>query len=279
VGVFVGVFVGVLVEVLVGVIVGVLVGVATSKSADAVLPVPPLVEETGPETLCCGPKAIPTTFAATVHDPLGAIVPPDKLIVPPPATAVAVPPQVLLKPLGEATVSPGGSGSEKETPSAATVVFGFVMVKVKVEVPLSGIVVGLNALLIDGGATTVRLALDVLPVPPFVEVTVTELLLTPAVVPVTLTVIVHVMPNVAPDRLTVDEPAVAVVVPPEQKPLWVRPLGVATTSPAGSVSVKATPVSGMPLEFAREKVRVVVPLSGIVRTPKALLMKGGDACA
>ena len=82
------------------------------------------------------------------------------------------------------------------------------------------------------------------PVPPFVDVTVTLLLFTPAVVPVTLTENVQEAPaaKVAPERVTLPEPATAVIVPPPQLP--VRPLlGVDTTRPAGSVSVKATPVN------------------------------------
>ena len=47
----------------------------------------------------------------------------------------------------------------KATPVSATVfAFGFVMVNVKVEVPPCVVLVGLNALAITGGATTVRVA-------------------------------------------------------------------------------------------------------------------------
>lgn len=49
-----------------------------------------------------------------------------------------------------------------------------VIVRVSVDgVPVSGIVVGLNALAMDGGVVTVSVAVfDVAPVPPFVELTV-----------------------------------------------------------------------------------------------------------
>ena len=46
--------------------------------------------------------------------------------------------------------------------------------------------------------------------------------------------------RVAPERLTVPLAATAVIVPPPHVPD--RPLGVATTKPAGSESVNATPV-------------------------------------
>src|SRR5437899_1730407 len=100
-----------------------------------------------------------------------------------------------------------------------------------------------NALMITGGAITVIDALEVFPVPPSVDVTCTLLFFTPAVVPATFTLKVHdaLAANVAPARLTLPEPAVAVMVPPPQLP--VRPFGVATTRPAGRLSVNATPVS------------------------------------
>src|SRR5262249_58028871 len=76
--------------------------------------------------------------------------------------------------------------------SRAAVALGLLMVKVNVVVPFSGMLAaGLNALLIVGGATTVRFALAWLPLPPFVEVGVTLLVLTPAVVPLTLTETEH----------------------------------------------------------------------------------------
>src|SRR5262249_58027864 len=69
------------------------------------------------------------------------------------------------------------------------------------------------------------------------------------------------------------EPAVAVIVRLSQVPM--RPLGVATTSPAGSVSVKATPVRlvlGLGLVMVNDS--DVVPLSGMLAAPKALVMVG-----
>src|SRR5215471_14552706 len=80
----------------------------------------------------------------------------------------------------------------------------------------------------------------VVPVPPLAEVTAPVVLfLTPAVVPVTVTLNVQVpaMPMDAPVRVIVLLPVV-VSVPPH----WdVEPL--ATVKPAGSVSVNPTPVN------------------------------------
>src|SRR6266849_1330239 len=95
------------------------------------------------------------------------------------------------------------------------------MVKINVLLPLSRIVVGLKALLIVGGATTVSEAvLLVEPVPPSVEVmALVVLFFTPAVVPVTFTENVHDDPaagdavNVPPERLMLPLPATAVIVP------------------------------------------------------------------
>ena len=93
---------------------------------------------------------------------------------------------------------------------------------------------------------TVSVALAVLPVPPLVEVTAeVVLVLSPGLVPVTLIENVQEAPaaRVAPARLTPPLPAVAVIAPPPHAP--VRPLGVATRSPAGNASVNATPVSAV----------------------------------
>src|SRR5215472_115280 len=101
-------------------------------------------------------------------------------------TSVAVP-EPLLK----------GSVSLKATPvrSPAAVVFGLLMVKVTVVVPFSGMLAAPNALLMVGGATTVMLAVAVLPVPAVVSVALTLLLFTPAVVPCTFTETVHDAPG------------------------------------------------------------------------------------
>src|SRR5262249_14037091 len=89
-----------------------------------------------------------------------------------------------------ATCNPAGSASVKATPVRVVVVFGFVIVKVRVATPpLSGIVGTLNALLIVGAPMTVRVAvLLVLPAPVWVELIAPVVLFhTPVVAPVTVT--------------------------------------------------------------------------------------------
>src|SRR5689334_3018268 len=73
--------------------------------------------------------------------------------------------------------------------------------------------------------------------------TVTELVLAPLQMPFTSRLIEQFPPPFsAPfERLTVEEPAVAVTFPPPQSPNWL--FGVATTSPTGRLSVKLIPDS------------------------------------
>ena len=115
-------------------------------------------------------------------------MPPERLTLPDPATAVAVPPQVLFKALGVATTRPAGRLSVKAIPVSASVVLGFWIVNVSEVVPFSGMLATPNALVIDGGVATVKLAEAVLPVPPLVEVTFPVVLVYwPEAVPVTVT--------------------------------------------------------------------------------------------
>ena len=100
-----------------------------------------------------------------------AIVVVDKLMLPVPATAVAEPapqPVKALSPFGVATTNPAGSVSVKPMPVCVVVESGLVTVKVRVVVPPTGIEDAPNTALIVVGATTVRFALAVLPVPPLV---------------------------------------------------------------------------------------------------------------
>jgi hypothetical protein len=63
--------------------------------------------------------------------------------------------------------------------------------------------------------------------------------------PVTFTEKAHDAPaaRVAPDRLMLFDPGMAVIVPPPHEPI--RPLGVDTISPDGKVSVNASPVNAI----------------------------------
>jgi len=142
-----------------------------------------------------------------------------------------------------------GSVSLKATllKSPAAVVFALLIVKVNVAVPFNGMLVeGLNALLIVGGAITVRVAFAVVLMPPSVELTCTLLLFTPAVVPTTLTDTAHeaLAAKVPPESVTVVFPAAGENGPPQV----LLAFGVAATcTPAGRLSVNASPLSVAPL--------------------------------
>lgn len=249
-----------------------------------VVPVPPSVELIAPVVLDLVPALVPVTSAEKVHDDPAAgdavRVPPDRLIMPLPATAVIVPlPQVPVTLGVAATATPAGRVSVKATPLRALAVLGLVMVKLSVLLAFSAMLVGLKALLMVGGATTVKLAvLLVAPAPDSVELMAPVVLdLVPALVPVTFTVMEHepLDASVPPVKLMLLEPAVYDGVPLH---VLLGTFGVATTKPAGRVSVKATPVSPKPeLGLLMLNVKLVVPLSGMLATPNALLMVGGLA--
>ena len=101
----------------------------------------------------------------------------------------------------------------------------------------------------------------------------------PAVVPVTLMLNVHEVfgASVAPVKLTTLVAAVATIVPPPQLPA--SPFGVDTTKPAGSVSVKPTPVNAVEgLLLVIVKLSEVVPFSSMLPpapTPNEVAMVGG----
>src|SRR6476646_5881398 len=250
-------------------------GVATLKFAEAVFPVPPLVEVTLPVVLVNWPAAAPVTVTENWHWLLAAIVAPLRAM-PVGAVVVRVPPQTVAEAF--ATVRPVGSVSVNATPVRETAfAAGLVIVNVSDAVAFRAMFDGLNTLAIDGGATTLMLAEAVPPVPPSVEVTLPVVLFCwPAAVPVTLTENVQeaLAAIVPPLRLIVFVPAVAVIVPPPQVP--VRPFGVETTRPAGNVSLKPTPVSAtVVLLFWIVKVKLVEPFSGMLDAPNALVMTGG----
>jgi len=145
-------------------------GPGTVIDAVAWLPVPPLVEVTLPVVLTLvPPPATALTVTVTVQLAEGANVPPLRLKLW--GLTVAVPPQVLVAPLGTSTFSPKGMLSVTATPVSVTAGFGLLMVSVKLVVEPTASVVTPNALVIDGGATTVIEAFEVLPGPPWVDVT------------------------------------------------------------------------------------------------------------
>jgi len=251
-------------------------GASTLTLAEAVKPVPPSLDTTAPVTLLCVPAAMPVTLTENVQLAPAASDALDRLTDPPPGEAEIVPaPQEPVKPLGEETVRPAGSVSVKPMPFSVVAALLFCSVKLRLVEPLSGILETPNTLLIVGGETTVKLAVEVFPVPPLEELTVTLLSLAPDAEPCTVTETVHAAPGASetPDRLTEDDPSVAVAEPPQ---VLLKLPGVATIRPAGRESVNATPFR-VRFTFALEsvKLRLVVPLSGIVEAPNALLIAGG----
>ena len=115
---------------------------------------PPLVDDTAPVVLIKFPNAVPLTPTVTVQLLLVAIDPPVSDTLPEPATAVAVPPQLLVSPFGVATTSPAGRLSLNATPVSPTVLAaGLVMVNVSEVVPFKERLAAPNALEITGGAT------------------------------------------------------------------------------------------------------------------------------
>ena len=220
------------------------------------------------------PAVVPCTFTETVQLALAASVPLERLMLPDPATAVAVPPQVLFKALGVATTNPAGKLSVNAIPLSATPVFGLLIVNVREVVPFSGMLAAPNALVIDGGVATVKLAVAVLPVPPLVEVTFPVVLVNcPDAAPVTVTLNWHWLftAMVAPVK-AIPVGAVVVSVPPQTVTE-----AFATVNPVGSVSVKATPVSGSTLAagLVIVKVNEVVAFNAIVEGLKTLAIDGG----
>ena len=90
-----------------------------------------------------------------------ASVPPERLTEDDPATAVAVPPHVLFKVGVGATTRPDGKLSVKARPVRLEAVLLLVIVKLRLVTPFNGTVAAPNALVIEGGLMTVRLAEDV----------------------------------------------------------------------------------------------------------------------
>src|SRR5262249_3503053 len=188
---------------------------------------------------------------------------------------VSVPPHWDDVPL--TAVRPAGSVSVNPTPVSPTVVFGFVIVNDSVVVWLSGTVAPPKDFAIIGAASTVRVAvLLAAPVPVSVALTAPLVLfLTPAVAPVTVTLIVQLPPAaIDPPVNVIKLPPLVTSVPPPH--VLERPL--ATVRPAGKGSVNPTPViPRVALVLVIVKVRVVVPPTGTVAAPNALLIVGGVA--
>src|SRR5271157_945125 len=190
------------------------------------------------------------------------------------AVTVSVPPQTVL--VAVVAVNPVGSVSVKPTPvRAAGLPAGLVMVNVRFVVAFSRMLPAPNDFEIEGGASTARLAVEVLPVPAFEEVTCTLLLNVPAVLPCTLTETAQdPPPAIAPPARLTELPPPAAVMPPPQ--LLVTPGVDATVMPLGKLSVNATPLRAtLELGFVILSVKVLVPPSGIELGLKPLEIDGG----
>ncbi len=254
-------------------------GELTFILAEAVPPVPPSTELTGPVVLSIVPVAMAVTFTENAHEVPPASVAPVKLTTrEPAAAAMAPPPQLPASPFGVETLRPPGSGSVKPTPVKVLDLLGLSMVKLSEIDSFTSMVTAPKDFAIIGGAgTTVMLAEAVLPVPALVEVTVTLLVCVPTLVPVTLTPKVHEADpaSVAPVKLISAEPGVAAMLPPPQVP--VSPFGVETTRPGGSVSRKPTPVKAADvLGLLMVNLSEVEPFSGMVAAPKPFAIDGGE---
>src|SRR6478735_6261211 len=158
-------------------------------------------------------------------------------------------------------------------PTLLTVIVHTAPVWPRVNVPLWVLVIARS------GALTSIVAVAWLPEPALLEVTVPVVFtLCPPLVPTTFTEKVQEPPAaiVPPERLTTEKPDTVpvVMVPAPHDP--VRPFGLATASPAGSVSPKPTPVSAtVAFGLVIVKVSVVVPFRLMVAAPNALAMLGG----
>src|SRR5260370_19637499 len=133
-------------------------GATTAMPAFEVLPVPPSADVTS-TLLFCIPAVIPVTFTVIVQvEPAAGdavIVPPDRLTLPLPATAVIVPlPQEPVKPFGVATCRPAGRLSVNATPLSATLVFGLLLTNVSVVLVFLGMLAAPQFLVMVGVDTT-----------------------------------------------------------------------------------------------------------------------------
>jgi hypothetical protein len=116
------------------------------------------------------PLVVPVTFAESVHEVFGANVLPESVNTPDPAVAAAAPVHVVVRALGVATTNPAGKLSVNAMPVSEIVfVAGLVIVNVKPVEAFSEMLVAPKAFTITGGVATLKFAVAVLPVPPFVE--------------------------------------------------------------------------------------------------------------
>ena len=130
-------------------IVGGPTGGITVTLAEAVLPVPALLEVTV-TALFFTPEVVPVTFTPKVHAAPPVSVALVKLTLAEPALATILPPaQLPVSPFGVETTRPGGSVSVKPTPFRLTSL-GLSMVKLSEVDPFSGMLAAPKPFAIDG---------------------------------------------------------------------------------------------------------------------------------
>ena len=255
-------------------------GAKTFNVAEAVKPVPPSVELTAPVMLGLAPAVVPLTLTLMEQEPpADAMVPPVSAMLLALAAGLNVPPQVFVAAGVVSTTRPAGKVSLTATPFTAPAGFaaGFVMVIVRVDMPLSGIPVGENALAIVGGAKTFKVALAVPPAPDSIELTVpVTLFLDPAVVPLTATLIEQEPLDASepPDKLMLVAAALGANVPPQ---VLVAAGTAATSTPGGKLSLIASPLSAKAFGLVKLSVSVDVPFSGMLVGEKLLATVGAAA--
>src|ERR1700693_1805169 len=106
--------------------------------------------------------ATPVTLTEKVQEPLAAMVAPARVTFREPGVAVmAAPTQEPVSPFGVATTRPLGMTSANATPVSTTDALGLVIVNVRLVLLLTRMLAAPNALVIDGGATLVMLAVTV----------------------------------------------------------------------------------------------------------------------
>ena len=92
-------------------------GATMVRLDEAAGPVPPSVEVTALVVLINWPAIVPVTFTVNVHEPIAAIVAPDRLTTFVPCVPVIVPPpQLPVRPFGVDIISPAGNVSLKPMP-------------------------------------------------------------------------------------------------------------------------------------------------------------------
>jgi hypothetical protein len=254
-------------------------GPTTVMVSDADSPFPPCMEVTTLVVFFSTPAVMLVTLTLNVQLAAALRIAPDRLMLADPATALMVPPpQLPVRLFGVETTRPEGSGSVNPSPLSATVSFGLSIVNVRPVLVFNGVVADPNPSAIVGGATTVTLAEAVPPLPALEVTALVILFFTPAPSPVTFSENVQLAPPVspAPDKLTLLEPATAVMVPPPQLPLEL--FGVAITKPSGNVSLNPIPVSEtVPFGLLMLNVRLVLAFSAMVAAPNPLPIVGGFA--